>query len=92
MFLIETGRVRLTRVLADGTPLILYVAAAGESFAEASLSAATYHCDAIAETDTAVLSLPEATGFPPCWLIRPNASRWHWHLPSRCGICAPGWL
>ena len=60
MFLIETGRVRLARVLADGTPLILYVAAAGESFAEASLSAATYHCDAIAETDTAVLSLPKA--------------------------------
>ena len=60
MFLIETGRVRLARVLADGTPLILYVAAAGESFAEASLSAAHYHCDAIAETDAAVLALPKA--------------------------------
>ena len=60
MFLIETGRVRLARVLADGTPLILYVAHAGESFAEASLSAAHYHCDAIAETDAAVLALPKA--------------------------------
>jgi CRP-like cAMP-binding protein len=59
MFLIETGRVRLARVLADGTPLILYVAQAGESFAEASLSAAHYHCDAIAETDAAVLALPK---------------------------------
>ena len=60
MFLVETGRVRLARVLADGTPLILYVAQAGESFAEASLSAVHYHCDAIAETETAVLALPKA--------------------------------
>ena len=60
MFLIETGRVRLARVLADGTPLILYVAEAGESFAEASLSATHYHCDAIAETDAVVLALPKA--------------------------------
>ena len=29
VFLIETGRVRLVRVLADGTPLILYVADGG---------------------------------------------------------------
>jgi len=60
IFLVETGRVRLTRVLADGTPLILYVAQAGEGFAEASLSAAHYHCDAIAEIDTVVLALPKA--------------------------------
>jgi CRP-like cAMP-binding protein len=60
MFLIETGRVRLARVLADGTSLILYVAEAGESFAEASLSAAHYHCDAIADTDAAVVALPKA--------------------------------
>jgi CRP-like cAMP-binding protein len=58
-FLIETGRVRLARVLADGTPLTLYVAQAGESFAEASLSAAHYHCDAIAETGAVVLALPK---------------------------------
>jgi CRP/FNR family transcriptional regulator, dissimilatory nitrate respiration regulator len=60
IFLIETGRVRLARVLADGTPLTLYVARTGESFAEASLSAAHYHCDAIAETDATVLALPKA--------------------------------
>ena len=45
---------------ADGAPLILYVADAGESFAEASLSATHYHCDAIAETDATVLALPKA--------------------------------
>ena len=55
----EAGRFRLTRVLADGMPLILYVADAGESFAEASLSATRYHCDAVAETDSIVLALPK---------------------------------
>ena len=60
VFLVETGRIRLVRVLADGTSLILHVGVAGESFAEASLSAAEYHCDAVAETDAVVLALPKA--------------------------------
>lgn len=59
VFVVEAGRVRLTRVLADGMPLILHVADAGESFAEASLSATHYHCDAVAETDSIVLALPK---------------------------------
>src|ERR1700691_2112004 len=58
VFIIDTGRIQLTRFLADGTALILHVARAGESFAEASLSAAHYHCDAIAEADSIVLALP----------------------------------
>src|ERR1700681_3317191 len=57
VFLVETGQVRLVRFLADATPLVLHVAAAGDSFAEASLSAAHYHCDAVAETDAVVLAL-----------------------------------
>jgi CRP-like cAMP-binding protein len=60
VFLVETGRVRLARMLADGTPLILYVAEPGESFAEASLSSGYYHCDAIAEAESIVLALPKA--------------------------------
>ncbi len=60
VFVVETGRVRLTRMLSDGVPLIVYVAEAGHSFAEASLSAAGYHCDAVAETDSVVLALPKA--------------------------------
>jgi len=50
----------MSRILADGAVLILYVVNAGESFAEASLSATHYHCDAIAETDSVVLALPKA--------------------------------
>jgi len=60
VFLLESGRVRLSRSLADGTSLILHVVLAGESFAEASLSATHFHCDAIAETDVTVLALPKA--------------------------------
>ena len=59
VFLVETGRVRLVRVLEDGAVTSLYVAEAGESFAEASLSATHYHCDAISETDAVVLALPK---------------------------------
>jgi len=50
----------MSRTLADGVTLILYVASVGESFAEASLSVMHYHCDAIAETDSVVLALPKA--------------------------------
>ena len=60
VYVVEAGRVRLSRTLADGAVLILYVAGAGESFAEASLSATHYHCDAVAETDSVVLALPKA--------------------------------
>lgn len=60
VFVVEEGRVRLARLLADGTALTLCVAERGESFAEASLSADRYHCDAVAESDAVVLALPKA--------------------------------
>lgn len=59
VFVVEAGQVRLVRILADGTPLILYVAGPGETFAEASLSAVHYHCAAIAEIDAVVLAVPK---------------------------------
>lgn len=60
LFLVEAGRVRLTRSLEDGSSVTLHVADAGESFAEASLSARHYHCDAVAETDSLVVVVPKA--------------------------------
>lgn len=59
VYVVEEGRVRLFRILEDGAALILYVAGAGETFAEASLSATHYHCDAIAEINSVVLALPK---------------------------------
>ena len=60
VYVLASGRVRLTRALADGSAVTLHVAEAGESFAEASLWAATYHCDAVAEADSAVLCVLKA--------------------------------
>jgi CRP/FNR family transcriptional regulator, dissimilatory nitrate respiration regulator len=54
------GRVRLARVDADGRETILYVAAAGDTLAEASLFSPTYHCDAIATGDALVRLYPKA--------------------------------
>jgi CRP-like cAMP-binding protein len=54
------GRVRMTRVDRSGREVILYVAGAGESLAEASLFSPTYHCDAIASTDALVRVYPKA--------------------------------
>ncbi len=59
IYVVQSGRVRLARVMADGTALVLQVAEPGQSFAEAALSSARYHCDATAEVDTAVLRLPK---------------------------------
>ena len=59
IYIVESGRVRLARVMADGAALVLQVADAGQSFAEAALSAARYHCDATAELDSTVLRLPK---------------------------------
>jgi CRP/FNR family transcriptional regulator, dissimilatory nitrate respiration regulator len=54
------GRLRLARPNLDGSEIVLYVAAAGETIAEASLFSPTYHCDAIAVTDAAVRLYPKA--------------------------------
>jgi len=54
LYYVERGRLRLERPLADGFVLTLHVARPGESFAEASLFADRYHCDAIAETASRV--------------------------------------
>jgi CRP-like cAMP-binding protein len=60
IFVVETGGIRLVRTLAHGVSLVLHIAQAGDSFAEASLSAAHYHCDAVAEAASTVLALPKA--------------------------------
>jgi CRP-like cAMP-binding protein len=57
IFVVEQGRIRLTRTLEDGTFVTMHIAEAGESFAEAALSARRYHCDAIAELPSIVLRL-----------------------------------
>ncbi len=54
------GRVRLVRVTPDGTAVNLHQARPGETFAEASLFSAHYHCDAVADVDSLVGLYPKA--------------------------------
>jgi CRP-like cAMP-binding protein len=54
------GRVRLARVDRAGREIILYVAGAGETIAEASLFSPAYQCDAIASSDALVRLYPKA--------------------------------
>jgi CRP/FNR family transcriptional regulator, dissimilatory nitrate respiration regulator len=54
------GRLRLARPNLDGNEIVLHVAAAGETIAEASLFSPRYHCDAIGVTDSLVRLYPKA--------------------------------
>ncbi len=59
LFEVIAGRVRLARVDRSGREVILYVAGAGDSIAEASLFSPNYHCDAIASTTAVVRLYPK---------------------------------
>jgi CRP-like cAMP-binding protein len=60
LYEVIAGRVRVIRVDRSGRELILYVAVAGETIAEASLFSPVYHCDAIAASDAMVRVYPKA--------------------------------
>jgi CRP-like cAMP-binding protein len=60
LFLVETGRLRLLRHLADGSVVVTHVASAGEMLAEAALFAEHYHCDAVADAEARVMGLARA--------------------------------
>lgn len=49
VFVVEAGRIRQERSLADGTPITLAVLGPGDGVAEAALFSDVYHCDARAE-------------------------------------------
>ncbi len=59
VFVIESGRLALVRHAVDGRRLVLHVARAGDSFAEAALFSPAYHCDAIAEAPSRVAVIPK---------------------------------
>ena len=60
LYRLRTGRIRLIRNLEDGTSVVLHVAKAGETFAEASAFAESYHCDALADVASDVVSIPRS--------------------------------
>jgi CRP/FNR family transcriptional regulator, dissimilatory nitrate respiration regulator len=60
LFVIEEGRLTLTRHAPDGRRLVLFTARKGDSLAEAALFAEAYHCDATAESRAVVIEVPKA--------------------------------
>ena len=56
----EMGQVRLVRHAIDGGLVTLHVAGRGDMFAEASLFADRYHCDAIADKPTVLMAFDKA--------------------------------
>lgn len=54
------GQVTLSRFGAQGEPVSIHVALAGEYFAEASLHSERYHCDAVVVQPAVVASIPSA--------------------------------
>ena len=58
IYQVRTGAVSLVRHIADGGLLTVATASAKETFAEASLFASHYHCDAVARVPSSVLVLP----------------------------------
>jgi CRP/FNR family transcriptional regulator, dissimilatory nitrate respiration regulator len=58
IYQVRTGVISLVRHGADGSLLTVATASANETFAEASLFASHYHCDAVARAPSSVLSLP----------------------------------
>ena len=57
IFAVVKGQVQLCRTTEAGETLILHCAMPGQLFAEASLFADHYHCDAVAVTEAEVLRL-----------------------------------
>lgn len=60
IYLVESGRLRLERRTSDGRLVVIHTARPGEFFAEASLFATTYHCDAVAAEPCRVRRYPKA--------------------------------
>ena len=60
IYKVESGRLRLIRRTVDDHLVILHTARPGEFFAEASLFAEAYHCDAVAAAPSRVRVYPKA--------------------------------
>ncbi|BAS68188.1 Crp/Fnr family transcriptional regulator [Bathymodiolus septemdierum thioautotrophic gill symbiont] len=61
LFFLDKGRIKLVRETSDGQPLVIHIAYARETFAEASLFANKYHCHAICDCPCTVLSFDKST-------------------------------
>ena len=80
LFQVESGRIRMVRHAIDGSTATLHVARDGETFAEASLFAERYHCDAVADLPSTVLHYEKKLVLAHLASHPERASRWITHL------------
>jgi len=55
-FYVKTGRIKLIRDTIEGGQALVYVSLTGETLAEASLFSDTYHCSAIADSESEIVA------------------------------------
>lgn len=60
IYYVQAGEVCATRVLPDGTQVVMQRSKAGEFFAEAAICVDLYSCDAIASKHSTALTIPKA--------------------------------
>lgn len=80
VFVVISGRLRLERSLADGTPVTLALLRPGDSVAEAALFTDVYHCDARAEVASRVRAHPKADVLAFLGRDAEGPLRWARHL------------
>lgn len=82
-FLVESGLVRLVRHAIDGSHVTLHIADSGDMFAEASLFAECYHCDAIADQPTTLLAFKKTRVLKALASDSAQALQWIEHLSKQ---------
>lgn len=60
MFVSLTAMVRMERIGQDGEPVAIHTVEARQSFAEASVFADRYHCDAVVRAEGDILRIPKS--------------------------------
>ena len=83
LFFVEMGQVRLVRHAIDGGLVTLHVASCGDMFAEASLFADRYHCDAVADQPTVLMAFDKAQVLVALRSDPILALRWIEHLSKQ---------
>lgn len=86
LYVILAGRLRLVRPGSAGAEVTLHRAAAGEAFAEPSLFAEHYHCDAVAETSARVRAYPKGAILAALATRPEQALRFTRHLAGQVQI------
>ncbi len=60
LFLSSTAMIRMERIGPDGEPVTIHTVQEGQSFAEASVFADRYHCDAVVLVEGEVIRIPKS--------------------------------